>query len=64
MTAPEPRGGLLLVEDDAVFAGVLSRALKRRGFEVVCTATAADAVKCSHVMPWSISSSAKTAASH
>lgn len=45
MTAPESRGGLLLVEDDAVFAGVLSRALKRRGFEVLCTATAADALQ-------------------
>jgi two-component system response regulator RegA len=33
------------VEDDAVFAGVLSRALQRRGFEVVCTATAADTLQ-------------------
>jgi two-component system response regulator RegA len=45
MKAPEPRGGLLLVEDDAVFAGVLSRALRRRGFEVVCAETAADALQ-------------------
>jgi two-component system response regulator RegA len=45
MKAPESRGGLLLVEDDAVFAGVLSRALQRRGFEVVCTATAADTLQ-------------------
>jgi two-component system response regulator RegA len=45
MKLPEPRGSLLLVEDDAVFAGVLSRALQRRGFEVVVAANAADALQ-------------------
>jgi len=45
MNAPELRGGLLLVEDDAVFAGVLSRALRRRGFDVACAETAADALQ-------------------
>lgn len=45
MRAPEPRGGLLLVEDDVVFAGALSRALQRRGFEVACAATATDALQ-------------------
>jgi two-component system response regulator RegA len=45
MKAPESRGGLLLVEDDAVFAGVLARALQRRGFEVVWAETAADALQ-------------------
>jgi two-component system response regulator RegA len=45
MNAPEPRGGLLLVEDDAVFAGVLSRALQRRHFDVVRAETAAEALQ-------------------
>jgi two-component system response regulator RegA len=45
MKAPEPRDGLLLVEDDVVFAGVLSRALQRRGFEVVHAETAAGALQ-------------------
>lgn len=45
MKLPEPHGSLLLVEDDAVFAGVLSRALQRRGFEVVVAANATDALQ-------------------
>jgi two-component system response regulator RegA len=39
-------GRLLLVEDDAVFAGVMARALQRRGFDVAVAADAADALKC------------------
>lgn len=38
-------GTLLLAEDDAVFAGVLARALGARGFAVLHAANAADALK-------------------
>ena len=41
-----PRGGrLLLAEDDAVFAGVLARALRRRGFDVDIAPDAASAIR-------------------
>lgn len=39
------RGRLLLAEDDAVFAGVMARALRARGFEVDAVANAADAMR-------------------
>lgn len=38
-------GGLLLVEDDAVFAGAMARALRARGFDVVVAGDAAGALK-------------------
>lgn len=38
-------GTLLLVEDDQVFAGVMGRALSRRGFTVVTAATARGALE-------------------
>jgi two-component system response regulator RegA len=40
VSAPAPRGALLLVEDDAVFAGALARALRTRGFDVQCAVDA------------------------
>ncbi|HEX7349285.1 MAG TPA: response regulator transcription factor [Rhodanobacteraceae bacterium] len=47
MTAsPVPaRGALLLVEDDAIFAGVMARALTARGFEVSVAHDAASALQ-------------------
>ena len=39
-------GRLLLVEDDAVFAGAMARALRARGFEVTIAGDAADALQC------------------
>ena len=35
---------LLLVDDDPVFSDVLSRALRKRGFDVLCASTSADAM--------------------
>lgn len=49
MNAPPQRGSLLLAEDDAVFAGVLARALAARGFDVVHAADAAAALACARV---------------
>ena len=48
MTAADATGmgRLLLVEDDAVFAGAMARALRARGFEVVVAGDAAEALKC------------------
>lgn len=46
MNAEVAHGVLLLAEDDEVFAGALSRALARRGFEVVHAATASEALAC------------------
>jgi two-component system response regulator RegA len=40
MHEPSPARGLLLAEDDAVFAGVMARALGRRGFDVHVAADA------------------------
>ena len=37
-------GPLLLVEDDAVFAGAMARALRRRGFDVAVAASAGEAM--------------------
>lgn len=42
--APDAPARLLLVEDDAIFAGVMARALGRRGFEVTTAATTAAAL--------------------
>ena len=39
-------GRLLLVEDDAIFAGVMARALRTRGFDVTVASDAAGALKC------------------
>jgi two-component system response regulator RegA len=39
-------GRLLLVEDDAVFAGAMARALQRRGFEVTVAGDVAAALRC------------------
>jgi two-component system response regulator RegA len=39
-------GRLLMVEDDAVFAGAMARALQRRGFDVAVAGDAAAALKC------------------
>jgi two-component system response regulator RegA len=44
-------GRLLLVEDDTVFAGVLARALRARGFEVAMAASAAEAIACARERP-------------
>lgn len=44
MNAEAVHGTLLLAEDDPVFAGVLGRALARRGFDVVVAANAPDAL--------------------
>jgi two-component system response regulator RegA len=38
-------GRLLLVEDDAVFAGAMARALQRRGFDVAVASDAASALR-------------------
>ncbi|MGH8146898.1 MAG: response regulator transcription factor [Rhodanobacteraceae bacterium] len=46
MNAEAAHGTLLLAEDDPVFAGVLGRALARRGFDVVPVANAPDALAC------------------
>jgi two-component system response regulator RegA len=48
VTTPEAAsaGRLLMVEDDAVFAGAMARALQRRGFEVAVAGDAAGALKC------------------
>ena len=39
-------GHLLLVEDDAVFAGAMARALRARGFDVAMAGDAVGALKC------------------
>lgn len=39
-------GRLLLVEDDAIFAGVMARALRTRGFDVTVAGDAAGALEC------------------
>lgn len=39
-----PRGTLLLVEDDAIFAGTMARALRRREFSVIVAASASQAL--------------------
>jgi two-component system response regulator RegA len=39
-------GRLLMVENDAVFAGAMARALQRRGFDVAVAGDAAAALKC------------------
>lgn len=44
IAAPAPGTGLLLAEDDAVFAHVMARALRARGFEVQTAANANDAL--------------------
>ena len=45
-TSPNPaRGGLLLVEDDAIFANVMARALRARGFDVTVAHDAAGALQ-------------------
>ena len=36
---------LLIVDDDSVFCGVLSKAMTKRGFSVVCAHTIDDAVE-------------------
>lgn len=41
---------LLLVEDDAIFAGTMARALRARGFVVGTATNAADAVRWAHTM--------------
>lgn len=48
MTTPEAAsaGRLLMVEDDAVFAGAMARALQRRGFDVAVAGDAAAALRC------------------
>lgn len=46
MNAKSAHGTLLLAEDDAVFAGVLGRALATRGFNVVRAANTTDALAC------------------
>lgn len=52
MSIPAPRGTLLIVEDDAIFADVLARALRRRGFEVVSANNAAHALQqAAHMQP-------------
>jgi two-component system response regulator RegA len=43
LTAPQPHGRLLFVEDDAAYRRVMSRALAARGFEVETAETAAEA---------------------
>lgn len=45
MSAAAPRGTLLIAEDDGVFAETLARAMRRRGFEVVSAASAAQALE-------------------
>ncbi|HET9819790.1 MAG TPA: response regulator [Rhodanobacteraceae bacterium] len=45
MRPPSDDRTLLLAEDDAVFAAAMSRALSRRGFDVVAADTAAAALK-------------------
>lgn len=44
LRAPSGASGLLLVEDDAVFARTLARALRGRGFDVLVAANAAQAL--------------------
>lgn len=44
MNTRNTKGTLLLAEDDAVFAGVLGRALAARGFDVIHAATACAAL--------------------
>jgi two-component system, response regulator RegA len=48
MKAASRLGSLLLAEDDAVFAGVLARALRVRGFDVSVASGAAEALACVH----------------
>jgi two-component system response regulator RegA len=45
----EPKGKLLLVDDDATFLEVMGRALGRRGYEVLRAATAAEALALARV---------------
>ena len=42
MTSPQPR--ILLVDDDTVFTGVMTRGLQRRGFTVLACASGEEAV--------------------
>jgi two-component system response regulator RegA len=53
MTTPETIGAgrLLLVEDDAVFANTMARALRARGFGVAVASDAAGALKCVRIHP-------------
>ena len=53
MTAADTTGAgrLLLVEDDAVFAGAMARALRARGFEVAVAGDAAGALEQIHGQP-------------
>jgi len=44
-------GRLLLVEDDAVFAGAMARALLARGFDVAIAASTAEALACARERP-------------
>jgi len=44
-------GPLLLVEDDAVFAGVMARALRTRGFDVAVASSAGEAMACTRERP-------------
>lgn len=44
MTEPVQPQKLLLVDDDPVFSSVLSRALRKRGFDVLCASTSAEAM--------------------
>jgi two-component system response regulator RegA len=46
MKAPPENAKLLIAEDDAVFAGVLARALRSRGFDVHVAADADTALAC------------------
>lgn len=43
MNSPEPRPTFLVVDDDEIFCGVLSRALERRGYDVASALSVAEA---------------------